>query len=79
MNDESQQPSRRPPLQFGLRTMFGITAALCVLFATLNWLEVPRVASAIVLVVLGVGAVAAVALVVVIAGSVTGEEDEEEW
>ncbi len=59
--------------------MFGITAAVCVLFATLEWLGVPPVASVIVLVVLGVGAVAAIALVVVIAGSVTGEEDEEEW
>jgi hypothetical protein len=77
MNDESQGPSGRPPLQFGLRTMFIITAACCVLFATLEWLDVPPIASVIVLVVLGVGSLAAVALVVVIAGSVTGEEEDE--
>ena len=49
------------------------------MFATLEWLGVPPVASVIGLVVLGVGALAAVALVVVIAGSVTGEEEEDEW
>ena len=71
MSDES-----RPPLQFGLRTLFGITAACCVLFATLRWLGVQPPASYIVLAVLGVGALAAVGLVAAIASSVTGEDEE---
>ncbi len=73
MNDEGH-----PPLQFRLRTLFVITAGFCVLFATLDVLDVPAVASFIVLAVLGVGALAAVALVVAIAGSMTGEEEDDD-
>ncbi|NQT13550.1 MAG: hypothetical protein HQ582_12425, partial [Planctomycetes bacterium] len=50
----------------------------CVLFATLDAVGVSATASFIVLAVLGVGALAAVALVVAIAGSMTGEEEEED-
>jgi len=77
MNDDNSQERRPPPLQFGLRTMFVVTAACCVLFGTLKWLGVPPVASLIVLVVLAVSVLAAIGLVVVIAGSVTGEEEDE--
>lgn len=75
MNDDNCQERRAPPLQFGLRTMFAVTAACCVLFGTLNWLGVPPVASLIVLVVLVVSVLAAIGLVVAIAGCVTGEEE----
>ena len=78
MQDEEQTGGRRPPpLQFRLRTMFLVTAAFCVLFGTLRWLGVPPLAGFIVLVVLGVSVPAAVLLVVVIAGSMTGEEDDD--
>ena len=76
-NEKPARP-RKPPLQFTLPALFGITAALAVLFGVLSWLGVPPLASFIVLVVLTVSVLAALGLVVVIAGSVTGEEDDEE-
>ena len=76
-NDDQREPPRRAPLQFRLRTMFVITAVLGLLLATLRWLGVPPLASFFVLAVLAVSVLAAVGLVVVIAGSVTGEEDDE--
>ena len=69
---------RKPPLQFTLPALFGVTAALAVLFGVLSWLGVSPLASFLVLVVLTVSVLAALALVIVIAGSITGEEDEEE-
>ena len=78
-NDDKPQRPRRPPLQFQLRTMLVITAAFGLLFAILKWLDVPPVASLIVLVVLFVSVLAALGLLVVIAASVTGEENEDEW
>jgi len=77
MDEDKDERRRAPPLQFGLRTMFVVTAACCVLFGTLKWLGVPPVASLLVLVVLAVSVLAAIGLVVVIAGSVTGEEEDE--
>ena len=76
---DNEKPShpRKPPLQFTLPALFGVTAALALLFATLSWLGVPPLASLIVLVVLTVSVLAAFGLVVVIASSVTGEEDED--
>ena len=59
--------NRPAPLQFGLRSMLVLTGVMGVLFATLNWLDVPPLASSIVLVVLVVSVVAAVGLVAVIA------------
>ncbi len=78
---ESESPgehgtsSRPRPLQFRLRSMLLATAALGLLFATLRWLGVPPQASLIVLVVLSVSVPAALVLVAVIAGSLTGEND----
>ena len=76
-NEKPAHP-RKPPLQFTLPALFGVTAALAVLFGALSWLGVPPLASFIVLVVLTVSVLAALGLVVVIAYSVTGEEDEDE-
>ena len=77
---ENQKPARppKPPLQFTLPALFGVTAAMAVLFAALKWLGVPPLASSIVLLVLTVSVLAAVGLVAVIAYSGTGEEDEDE-
>lgn len=66
------------PLQFGLRAMFAVTAALAMLFGVMSWLGVPPVARFVVLVVLAVSVPAAIALVVVIAGSVSDEKEEDE-
>jgi Flp pilus assembly protein TadB len=76
-DDEKPVHARKPPLQFRLRTLLVVTAALALLFATLEWLGVPPLASLIVLVVLTFSVLAALGLVVAIAGSITGEEDEE--
>ena len=78
MNEDDHREHRPAPLQFRLRTMFVITAACCLLFATLKWLGVPPVASLVVLVVLAVSVLAAIGLVVVIAGSMPGRGDDEE-
>ena len=61
------------PLQFRLRTLFGLTAAMALLFGLLDWLGVPSEVSCVVLVVLIVSVLAALGLVVVIATSDTGE------
>ena len=67
--DDQPDTPRPPPLQFGLRTIFAITIAFGLLFGTLRWLGVPEPASFLVLVVLAASVLAAVALVVVIAGT----------
>ena len=78
MNDErGGQDQRRAPLQFGIGAVLAATVAVAVLFGVLRWLEVPARAQYIVLAVVAVSVIAAVALLVVIAGSVTGEDDDE--
>lgn len=67
---------RRPPLQFRLRSLLAMAVAVCLLFGTLRWLNVPPRASLIVLVILAVSAAAALALVVAIAGSENGDEQD---
>jgi hypothetical protein len=67
--DDPPENPRQPPLQFNLRTVFAITVAFGLLFGTLRWLGVPETAGFLVLVVLGASALAAVGLVVVIAGA----------
>ena len=58
--------------------MLAATVAMAVLFGVLRWLDVPARAQYIVLAVLALSVIAAAALLVVIAGSVTGEEDDRE-
>ena len=77
-DDNHLDRSAGPPLQFGLRTLLVLTAAFGLLFATLKWLGVPPLASFIVLVVLTVSVLAAIGLVVAIAGWVPGEEDDDD-
>jgi len=66
-------PRRRPPLQFGLRSLLGITVAVSLLFGTLRWLEVPPRASAMVLLIATVSVIAALGLVVAIASAADGD------
>jgi len=70
--------NRPAPLQFGIRAVLAGTLAMALLFGLLRWLEVPAAAQTIVLAVLGVSLVAAVGLLVVIAASVGGDEDDGE-
>ena len=71
-NDQSG-PSKRP-LQFGLRSLLALTAVVALFFGVLRWFEVPPLASAVVLLILCVGAAAALGLVAAIAAS--GDEEK---
>ncbi len=67
-NGPSKSQQRRP-LQFSLRSLFGLTLAVALVFGLLRWLEVPAAASALVLVILIVAVAAAVALLAAIAAA----------
>jgi hypothetical protein len=76
---------RQPPLQFDLRTMLAVTAACGLVFSVLRWIGAPQQVSLLVVVLLVASVMAAIGLVVVIAGSVSqsreerpGPEDEED-
>jgi len=69
--------NRPAPLQFGIGAMLAAAVVMAGLFGVLRWLEVPAQAQYIVLAVLAVSVIAAVTLLVVIAGSVTAEDDED--
>lgn len=73
----TDEGTRTPAIQIRLRTLLAITAAVALLFGLLRWLEVPAQASLIVLAILGVGAIAAVGLVAVIAGSLNAQNGKE--
>ena len=75
--DDGEKRGPNRPLQFGLKTLLGITVAAALLFGTLRWLGVPPEASAMVLLVLVAGAVAAGGLAIVMAGWTPGEDDRE--
>ena len=65
-DDRPLKPQRRP-LQFSLRSLLGLTAAVAVVFSTLRWLEVSATASAVVLVILIAAGTAAIVLLSAIA------------
>ncbi len=74
MNDQHRpEPRRRPPLQFSLRTLLTLPVAVGLLFGTLRWLDVPPLASAIVLAILVVSAAAALGLLAAVAAA---DDDE---
>ena len=65
------------PLQFRLRALLAIMVAVSLLFGLLLWLNVPPLASGIVLAILMVSVVAAVGLLWAISASSGGDEDDE--
>ena len=69
MTDPSRKADERPrpPLQFSLRSLLGITVAVAGLFGTLRWLDVSPRASAMVLLIVTVSVIAALGLVVAVA------------
>ena len=75
--EEQGQHPRPAPLQFGLRTLLGVTTAVAILFGVLRWLNVPPRAGLLVLVVAVAGALAAVGLVAVIAGWGSGDDPHD--
>ncbi len=70
----SNEPHPQAPLQIRLLSLFGITAAVALLFGVLRWLKVSPDAALFVLVVLSAAAVAAVGFVVVMVRAVSDEE-----
>jgi hypothetical protein len=63
---ENEPEPKRPPLQFGIRGLLILTAAVALLFGTLQWLGASSVTSTVVLVILIVGVLLALGLVVAI-------------
>ena len=66
---ENEPTPRQAPLQFSLRSMLVVTAAFGLVFGVLRWIGAPPQVSLLVLVLLAVSVIAAIGLVVVIAGS----------
>jgi len=71
-------PVRPRPLQFRLRTLLVVMAVFGLVFGVLRWLGASPETGFVVLAVIGVSVAAALALVVVIAGWVTGEAREDD-
>jgi hypothetical protein len=76
MDDDHHEHDKppRPPLQFSVRAMFVITVVVGLLFGLLRWLEVPPLASTVVLVILMASVGLAFGLVLAIAH--LGDRDE---
>jgi hypothetical protein len=65
-DDSPDDPPRRPSLQFSLRGLLLLTAAVALLFGMLRWADVPPEASVMILVSLIIAGVAAIGLMVAI-------------
>ncbi len=65
--DRQREVHHRPPLQFGVGAVLLTAVPVGLLFGLLRWLEVPTLASVVVLVILIVSTIAAAALVAAIA------------
>ncbi|MCE5266484.1 MAG: hypothetical protein LLG00_01170 [Planctomycetaceae bacterium] len=74
--NNAQQPSRTP-LQFSLRALLTLPIAVGLLFGTLRWLNVPPVASLIVLAIIVVSAAAAVGLLAALAAADRRDEHDD--
>jgi hypothetical protein len=69
-SDADETPNdKRPPLQFSVRALLAAMVLVALLFGTLRWLDVSATASAVILVILVVGVLAAVGLLASIAGT----------
>jgi hypothetical protein len=71
-NDEGHQ-RRSPPLQFGLGSLFWLMLAVGLIFGTLKWMQVPAITC---LIVMGVLAVSALAVVLLVAAITKVEDDD---
>jgi hypothetical protein len=73
MTNNEEQQRRSPPLQFGLGSLFWLMLAVGLIFGTLKWMQVPARTS---LIIMGVLAVSALAVVVLVAAITKVEDDE---
>jgi hypothetical protein len=64
--------------QFSIRKLLALTAACAILFAAFRWLGMPPAASVLVAVLLTVSLAAAGLLVLVIAGTLDGDREQDE-
>ena len=75
LNDEgANDPTDRPPLQFGLSTLLGMMVAVSVIFGLLRWLDVPARVGYLILVVLVASSLAGLGLAVMIARWTTDDD-----
>jgi hypothetical protein len=65
--EEIDEPTSRPPLQFGLSTLLGVMVAVSVIFGVLRWLDLPAWVGYLVLAVLVASSLAGLGLAVMIA------------
>lgn len=75
MDDRENDAPPARPLQFRLAGALGVMAAVSVVCALLRWMNVEPKTGAIILLVLASSVVAALALVVAIAQSSSGEDE----
>ncbi len=68
----------RPRRQFGLRTMFGLTAVCAALFASFRWLGLTPATSLFVVALLALALVAAIGLVTVISRSAADQDPSKD-
>jgi hypothetical protein len=64
--DNSAPPDRPPPLQFSLRSLFGLMFAVALIFGTLRWMNVSTATHLIVMAVLLISGLVVVLLVAAI-------------
>lgn len=73
------EPSR-PPLQFGLSTLLGVTVAVALIFGVLRWLDPPAWVGYLILAVLVASSLAGLGLAVMIARwSGDDPDDPRDW
>ncbi len=76
-NDEDGKRDRPRPLQFGLGSLLGVTAAVALLFGVLRWFDVSPRTSGLVLLIAVVSVAAALGLVVAIAAGGDGDGHDD--
>jgi cobalamin biosynthesis protein CobD/CbiB len=66
-DEEANDPTSRPPLQFGLSTLLGVMVAVGLIFGVLRWLDLPPWVGYLILAVLVASSLAGLGLAVMIA------------
>jgi hypothetical protein len=73
-NPQHESSRRKPPLQFSLKALLTLPIVVGLVFGTLRWLGVPPLAIGVVIAILAVSAIAAVGLLIAVAGRDDNED-----